>query len=147
MILKINRKEFTENSIIGELFIDDEFFCYTLENPQIGIERGRDLAIPYDTYKLKYHSPSRFEENLHKLMKDDSYKMICVYNDKVPPERAILIHWGNTAEDTAGCILLGQTKDKDFIGSSKIACYDFYEKLKNVDLHDVTLKISSLGDL
>ena len=142
MNIELKRKEFTPNSIIGEVFIDDEFFCYSIENPKIGSAAGQDLAIPYGDYRLSYHSPSRFEAGLHSLMKDDkSYKMLCLSNERVPKSRAILIHWGNTAKDTEGCIILGKTKDKDFIGNSKVACYDFYKRLKDEDISKIHFTI------
>lgn len=39
----------------------------------------------------------------------------------IPNRSGILIHWGNTAENTEGCILLGTTRGLNFIGSSREA--------------------------
>jgi hypothetical protein len=47
----------------------------------------------------------------------------------VPNFQGILIHWGNTAADTEGCILVGLSKSKDFIGSSKVAFNALFKKL------------------
>lgn len=43
----------------------------------------------------------------------------------VPNFEGVRIHAGNCPEDTEGCILLGQTKDDDFVGHSVAA----FEKL------------------
>ena len=39
----------------------------------------------------------------------------------IPGRSTILIHWGNTAADTDGCILVGHTRQLNFIGKSRIA--------------------------
>lgn len=40
----------------------------------------------------------------------------------------ILIHWGNWAVNTEGCTLVGTIKGTDFVGHSKIAFMDIYQK-------------------
>ena len=49
----------------------------------------------------------------------------------VPNFEYILIHIGNTDDDTAGCLLVGSTADKDkgFIGSSTTAYKTMYTKV------------------
>ena len=49
----------------------------------------------------------------------------------VPNFKYILIHIGNDDEDTAGCILVGTTADKDkgFIGASTGAYKDLYPQV------------------
>ena len=53
----------------------------------------------------------------------------------VPNFKYILIHCGNTDEDTAGCLLLGDTqennniKENGFIGKSTHADYRVYQEI------------------
>ena len=42
----------------------------------------------------------------------------------------IRIHKGNSAVDTHGCLLLGKSKSKDFIGVSNLAYNEFMTTLK-----------------
>jgi hypothetical protein len=55
-------------------------------------------------------------------------------NDQVPASRAILIHSGNDAGDTEGCLLAGSTRSKDFVGDSKtkLTQINNYVKLKGI---------------
>ncbi|MBB4601374.1 hypothetical protein HNQ93_001265 [Hymenobacter luteus] len=44
----------------------------------------------------------------------------------------IRIHSGNTASDSDGCLLLGSTRSKDFVGESRKACDKFYKLLDDL---------------
>ena len=46
----------------------------------------------------------------------------------VPGRSEIEIHFGNTEAQTRGCILLGDTLGKDFIGQSRQAFDNFWAK-------------------
>lgn len=128
MIMTLNRFEKGNNSTIGKLKFEN-FECYTLENLKEGSESGKDLRIPQGDYKLYWRiSPSKG-------------KKIHVYNEKVPKERYIMIHSGNTEDHTLGCILLGYTKAKDFVGNSKQAVQDFENLMSKYNLDDIQLKI------
>lgn len=119
--------------------------CFSLEKDKEGLESGKDLRIPAGDYNLKRHSPSRLENTLRDITKRNDEKMICVFNEKVPANRAILIHWGNTDKDTQGCILLGLTKDNgnERIGGSRNACKEFYDLIQNVNLENIKLFIKN----
>jgi hypothetical protein len=49
---------------------------------------------------------------------------------KVPDFDGVHIHWGNTAKNTEGRILIGQTKAQDFIGASRAAFEALFPKLE-----------------
>ena len=117
MKLDLIRKWFTEESTIGELFIDGAFFCYTLEDKVREEKIYGKTAIPYGTYEVIATYSPRFKRTLPILK-------------NVPNFEGVRIHSGNTAKDTEGCILVGFTKGKNFIGNSKSAFIQFMPKLQ-----------------
>lgn len=142
----INRYQ-GKSCVIGKFKVFDEngdliFNCFALQEDTAGLESGKDLRIPEGVYKLKRHPHSRFEATLRKITGYEKDEMLNVYNDLVPYERHILIHWGNTDKDTQGCILLGETKTSDeSIGGSRAACKEFYNLMRGVNLDMVELVI------
>lgn len=148
MKIKIIRRYTGKTCVIGKfkVFDDDDKLlleCFSLEEDKEGVERNKDLRIPEGIYDLKRHSPSRFENTLRSITKKDDDTMINVFNDEVPFDRHILIHWGNTDKDTEGCILLGLTKanDNSAIYSSRQACKEFYDLMYKQDLSKIKLEI------
>jgi hypothetical protein len=112
--LTLERFNFTDKSTIGSLAIDEKPFCWTLELP-IG-DGGPGSAIPAGTYKVVTYPSPKFGR-LMPLLVD------------VPGRSNIEMHWGNSPEDTDGCILLGNSMPgTDYIGNSRIAFDDFWEQ-------------------
>lgn len=111
MKLKLKRRFFAEEYTIGTLSIDGVRFCDTLENKNRDHNKDGDLndpgegkvyaktAIPFGTYKVIVNRSPKFKRELPRLL-------------DVPHFEGILIHRGNTAKDTAGCILVGENKVK-----------------------------------
>lgn len=103
MKLKVERRFLKPEYTIGRLEVDGKYFCDTLE------DRVRDLswekkvpgqtAIPAGKYEVIVNLSPRFKRKLPRLL-------------NVPGFEGILIHRGNTPEDTAGCILVGENKAK-----------------------------------
>jgi hypothetical protein len=114
MHLKVERFNFTDISTEGDLSIDGERFCWTLELPVRDGLPGS--AIPTGTYKVVSY-PSPHFGRLVPLLVD------------VPGRSEIEIHYGNDAADTRGCILLGETlPGANFIGDSRQAFDNFWAK-------------------
>ncbi|EJW5485749.1 hypothetical protein OCH94_001971 [Campylobacter coli] len=150
MKITINRRYTGKTCVIGKFKVLDDkekilFECFSLEEDKEGLESGKDLRIPEGIYDLKRHSPSRFENTLRSITKKDDDTMINVFNEKVPFDRHILIHWGNTDKDTKGCILLGLTKDNnnESVGQSRQACKEFYDLMHGKNLEDIKLEITN----
>jgi hypothetical protein len=116
MKIEIVRKEFTKFSTIGELFIDDEFFCYTLEDVVREVKIPRETAIPYGHYEVITNYSVRFKRVMPLIL-------------NVPGYSGVRIHSGNTSANTEGCPLVGFTKDIDFVGQSKKAFSVFMKRL------------------
>jgi len=119
MELKVNRTDFTPKSTIGDLLIDDQWECHTLEDAV----RGPGIKIPGQTAI----SQGRYEIIIDRSMR---FKRMMPHILNVPMFEGIRIHAGNIAENTEGCLLLGQTKAVDFIGRSVAAFNAFFPKLQ-----------------
>lgn len=131
MKLKIDRFYKGEDYTVGRLFIDDEYICNTLE------DKVRDLsteskvysktAIPEGTYRVVLNIKSP------KYSQRKSYDWCGGYLPRllnVPHFEGILIHAGNTAEDSAGCILVGENKEKGKLLNSMATLKRLYERLR-----------------
>ena len=126
MRLKLCRMWFTELSTIGELYIDDTFFGFTLEDAVREEKIYGKTAIPYGTYKISITYSPRFQKYMPLL-------------EDVPNFSGVRIHAGNTSQDTEGCVLVGKSRGYDFIGSSRKAFAELMDKLKNQK--DITIEI------
>lgn len=106
MDIKIKRYIFSDVSTIGDMFIDGHYFCKTLEDTDRGLDSHMSLeeikkikvhsqtAIPKGTYQVVVSFSNKFQKSLPELL-------------DVPGYSGIRIHTGNKAEDTEGCILVG----------------------------------------
>jgi len=96
-ILELIRLEEGEEGTFGILKIDKQVFCMTLE-PQDRENKPNVSSIPAQQYLCK-----RWDSPKH------GHAWIV---DNVPDRVGILFHAGNVADDTEGCILLGESIDK-----------------------------------
>lgn len=118
MKLKLKRKYLGANYTIGALYIDGKYFCDTLEDKVVDINaNGRfdgdekklpsKSAIPYGEYEIVVKHSPKFGRILPRLL-------------NVPHFEGILIHRGNSASDTSGCILVGENSIKGRLQNSTI---------------------------
>ena len=87
MLVKLIRNQPQGKALFGQLYVDGEYFCDTLENT--------DYAIPTGFYRLRVTMSPRFRIYLPLL-------------DGVIGRTGIRIHAGNTIDHTEGCILVGE---------------------------------------
>ena len=108
--LLLIRDTFSKESTIGELFLNGERICDTLENPWQDNQRNVS-CIPEGIYPVRLRLPreSGTRDYIHLLVKD------------VKDRDWILFHRGNTAKDTSGCILVGLGTQQDFVSNSTLA--------------------------
>lgn len=99
MNIQLKRRYLGEGYTIGTLSIDGQYFCDTLEDAVRQVKVYGKTAIPYGRYNIILNVSPRFGRILPRLL-------------DVPQFEGVLIHRGNTAEDTAGCILVGENKVK-----------------------------------
>ena len=130
--LLIIRDTFTENSTIGELFLNGERMCDTLENPYINNER-KISCIPEGEYKVRLRTAkeSGSRDYLHLLVQD------------VPNRDWILFHRGNSAKDTSGCILVGLGSQQDYVYNSTLAMNLLVKEILNLGGTKINLIIKN----
>ena len=108
MKLRLERKYFKETYTIGNLYINGSFFSNTLEDKNRDVNKNGkfdngetkiygETCIPFGTYKVILTRSPKFKRELPRLL-------------NVPSFEGVLIHRGNTAKDSAGCILIGENK-------------------------------------
>ena len=104
---------------IGKLYIDEQYICDTLEDTDRDLNQNMSLeeikkkkvygetAIPTGTYKVDMNtiSPKFKSRTWAKPYGGKLPRLIAV-----PGYEGVLIHAGNRAEDTLGCVLVGENK-------------------------------------
>lgn len=108
MKIKLKRTFKGAEYTIGKLYLNDEYFCDTLED--VVRPEGRKIAgktaIPAGEYKVVLTESKRFKKLLPLLI-------------NVPNFTGVRIHSGNTHHDTEGCILVGENKVKGRVINSR----------------------------
>lgn len=110
MKLKVERLWPKQSYTVGRLYVNGEFFCNTLEDVVRDLPKEQKVyaqtAIPPGTYKVVYNYSPKFKRKLPRLL-------------DVPYFEGILIHPGNTAADSAGCILVGNNSAVGRLSNSR----------------------------
>ena len=116
MLIKLIRNRPQGKALFGQLYVDGEYFCDTLENT--------DYAIPTGFYRLRVTMSPRFKIFLPILdgvwgfrssgvSSEQAQSASEPLNSKASEPRSakrtgIRIHAGNTIDHTEGCILVGE---------------------------------------
>lgn len=127
MQIKIFRFRYDINFTLGKLFLFDKekliYECFTLEpkGPQT-TKSNQNQLIPKGKYDLQIVFSTKFQKFLP-----------LIFNDEVSKNRRILIHSGNSFNDTKGCILVGEklSSKQNQILNSKIAIDKILNFIKN----------------
>ena len=118
MEIRINRIASKELYTIGNLYINGTYFCDTLEDADRGLTDTMEIdeilenklkgitAIPTGKYDVILTFSPRFKRVLPLLLSVKGFE-------------GIRIHAGNTAEDTEGCLLVGENKEKGKVLNSR----------------------------
>ena len=128
MKLKVVRETKNDVCTIGSLFINDVFFCYTLEDKDRGLKQSDSLlfiqakkifgltAIPSGFYKLTVNQSPKFKRMLPRILDIKGFD-------------GVLMHRGNSADHSLGCILVGYQKGDNAIFDSTKAENDLVNLL------------------
>jgi len=117
----LRRRWYSDRSTIGVLTLG-EFSCFTLEDRvrEPGVKVQDKTAIPAGRYRVVVDFSQRFQRRMPLLL-------------DVPMFTGIRIHSGNTAEDTRGCVLVGEWRAPDWVGDSRRAFADLFFLINTAD--------------
>lgn len=147
MKLTLKRIALRPTYTIGKLYIDDKYFCDTLEdtvrdlNKNGKFDNGEkkiygETAIPYGTYRVTTSVVSpRFKNR--SWAKPYGGKVPRLLN--VPSFDGVLLHPGSSSQDTNGCILIGRNTIKGRLTDSQKTFHSLMERIKEQD--NLTIQI------
>jgi hypothetical protein len=139
MKLVLKRINNQDNYCEGKLYIDGIYQCDVIEDTDRGLTNEMSIteiqskkvygetAIPKGTYQITLDVVSP-------KFKDRSWATFCEGKLPrlldVPGYEGVLIHVGNKAADSLGCILVGQKTSEGVVSNSTQTFKDLYYKLK-----------------
>ena len=138
--LLLDRKYKNETYTIGNLYVDGEWFCNTLEDK----DRGLSQTMPLEEIKeTKVYGETAIPTGRYEVRMDivsPKYNGVKWYKDNfggrmprlesVKGFSGILIHSGNTALDSNGCILVGMNKAKGKVLDSRATFQKLWKVLE-----------------
>ena len=143
-VIRFNKGKDSTNGILFDITNERKFLCYTLEDEGRTEKVWGETCIPEGEYHLGFRTVGGFDAKYADRFADIHMGMLHVLD--VPNFKYILIHCGNTDEDTAGCLLLGDSqennniKENGFIGKSTHAYYRVYQEIAEaLEKEEVTI--------
>lgn len=150
MKIKLVRIAKQQTYTIGKLYIDEQYFCDTLEDTDRQLSDEMDVS---EISKIKVYGKTAIPAGIYQIdmdtispkFKNRSWAKVC--EGKVPrlvqvkEFSGVLIHpSGNKSEDTDGCILVGQNKVKGQVINSTVTFTKLYTDMKSA--HDAGQEIT-----
>jgi len=132
-VIRFNKGKDSTNGLLFDITNERKFLCYTLEDESRTKKVPGETCIPEGEYCLGLRTVGGFHSKYSQRFADIHMGMLEVCD--VPNFEYILIHCGNTDEDTAGCLLVGDTqennniKEDGFIGRSTSAYMRIYSDI------------------
>lgn len=144
-LIRVQRRWQTERSTVSEFSIPDARATdgeiakgFILERPGPDTKAsGKRLRIPEGTYRMMWQNRTSLSGIRNHL------PVPWLHNGDVSKERYIYIHNGNYPRNTDGCLLVGLSRGKDFVGPSVVALRRLKIYLKRVGIENVRLEITS----
>ena len=132
-VIRFNKGENSTNGLLFDITNERKFLCYTLEDESRTKKVSGEACVPEGKYRLGLRAVGGLDAQYAKRFADIHVGMLHVLD--VPGFTHILIHCGNTDEDTAGCLLVGDTQENNnikkdgFIGRSTQAYFRVYQEI------------------
>tara|TARA_R110002051_G_scaffold323482_2_gene417235 strand:- start:497 stop:946 length:450 start_codon:yes stop_codon:yes gene_type:complete len=132
MEIVVYRYSSQSRTTTSAIHIDGEFQCFGLEDRYREVKVYGDTRIPSGKYRVTLRTVGSTHERYKKKFPDFHIGTLWVRD--VPNFEFILIHLGNSGDDTAGCLLVGDhvTNNKlemGLLSNSTDAYVEFYKKV------------------
>lgn len=140
MKLRLERRWPKATYTIGRLYVDGVYFCNTLEDRDRGLKQTDSKTV---IASKKFYGETAIPKGEYSVVLNvlsPKYAGVSWYKQKtggymprllaVPGFDGILIHPGNTAVDTLGCILVGKNTQVGRLTQSKDTFAALYKKMK-----------------
>lgn len=128
MDIIVDRFTSDSDSTVSRISVDGKFICFGLEDEYREEKKVNETRIPAGSYSVRLRAEGGFHQKYSAKFPDIHQGMLQVQN--VPNFEYVLIHIGNTDEDTAGCLLVGEqciTTPGDMrVNQSKLAYLRLY---------------------
>ena len=152
-VIRFNKGVDSTNGILFDITNNErKFLCYTLEDESREEKVYGETCIPEGEYCIQFRNEGGYHAKYSKRFADVHMGMLEVCD--VPNFKYILLHCGNTDEDTAGGLLLGDTQENNniktggFIGRSTKAYLRVYPKIAQAlkEGEEVTIAYRDFAD-
>ncbi|AFI03862.1 DUF5675 family protein [Helicobacter cetorum] len=155
---EVKKNDKLESGILGsfEVFKKDDretplFSCFSLENSGEPTDTPNlDRPIVARSYTLSWTDTSCTVPKDYQNKHNNRHACLQLHNpnDKAFSERKILIHVGNSAHDTLGCVLLGKQYDENtgMIYKSADAIKGFFDLVQELGVQNFELIIKDMQD-
>ncbi len=130
MKLTVVRIKSDRDATLSTIFIDGRFQCFGLEDEYRENKVPGETRIPAGEYKITVRKVGGFHNRYSRKFPNHHQGMLWVRD--VPNFEYILIHIGNTDDNTAGCLLVGKngnTSGELTVGNSTGAYKALYAKV------------------
>ena len=152
MKLELERKWPKATYTIGRLYVDGVLFCNTLEDRDRGLNQSDSLnyiksrKVYGETAVPKGEDLGDMNVTSPKYAAVSWYHQLCLGKmprlRDVPGFDGILIHPGNTALDTLGCILVGKNTKVGQLTESKATFKALYKEMKKASDRGEVIEIT-----
>ena len=144
MILQLVRNNTWKQYTEGKLYLDGAYFCDTLEDTDRGLDQSMSefeikrrkiygqTCIPSGEYKVILNMSPRFKKILPRILDVKGFE-------------GILMHAGNTVQDSSGCILLGTKSSDGVLMNSRKAVDVLIKKLETEKDITITIDYADYG--
>lgn len=132
MVITLERIYTCDTYTISHIYINEKYVCDAIEDADRGLDESMSVdditkkkvygktAIPCGTYNLTMNVKSPKYSNFSKYKWAKKYDGYLPRIENVKGFEGILIHVGNTANDSDGCILVGKNTIKGQVTSSTV---------------------------